>query len=523
MKLTMDKVTRRIDDSRVEILNTCGIPTTLIATENVIVEMDGIKQLLSTLSLQETLDEIRRQEEAGAFTFWGDPGSPDALTKYGSIAQVVVTPDFHKSGGIPVGTVIDARNFVIPKAVGNDVCCGMRLLVTDMPVDELTPVLDRFGQGLRRIFFGGERNIPMSPKQREALLKDGLKGLEKTNAEIGIWNYYDGEQEKENLRMTHLNGCLPVTADLSLFEDYIKGSGAADGRDAQIGSIGGGNHFVEVQAIEELIDSKTAFHWGVKRGMVAIMIHSGSVGLGHTVGGYYMDLAQQLFPKGIKHPEHGFYVLPTVGRHANRALEYLAAMNMAANFAFGNRLFLGLMALRALGEAAGRTVGHKLIYDAPHNLIWNDGDRFIHRKGACPALGSHHLTEGDPYEYYGIPVIIPGSMGSASYLLAGAGNDSLLSSACHGAGRSVTRLKARQSKNEERYRLTGESLRVITPIDPDSPEIKGRPDILAQYHSRLMEEAPYAYKPITPIIESVEAAGIARSIARLRPILTIKG
>ncbi|MBY0546888.1 MAG: RtcB family protein [Candidatus Obscuribacterales bacterium] len=522
MKLTIEKLTRRIDDSSLEILNPFGVSATLIANASVPVELEGLKELMGVLSLQKTLEEIAHAEALDRCSFWGKEG---ADLQKGSIARVVVTPDFHKGSGIPIGTVIDARNFVIPKAVGNDVCCGMRLIVTDLPADELKQHLDQFGRRLRGIFFGGERNIPMSPQQREGLLRRGLQGLHEhalTNINTGLWKYYDRDQELDNLKFTHLKGCLPVVGDLHTFDDFVEGSGASDGRDAQIGSVGGGNHFVEVQSVDEIIDGTTAHHWGIKKGMTAVMIHSGSVGLGHSVGGHFTRLAKNLFPAGLAHPDHGFYVLPATGPHAQHLQDYINAMNMVANFAFGNRLCLGLMAIRALSEALGRPIAHRLIYDAPHNLIWRDGNRFIHRKGACPALGAHHLLQEEPFAFFGIPVIIPGSMGASSFLLAGKGNDNLLSSACHGAGRSLTRTAARQVSHQK-YSEVVERLRVITPIDPSLPEIAARPDVLAKYHSRLMEEAPYAYKPITPVIESVEQAGIASRVARLRPILTVKG
>jgi tRNA-splicing ligase RtcB len=134
----------------------------------------------------------------------------------------------------------------------------------------------------------------------------------------------------------------------------------------------------------------------------------------------------------------------------------------------------------------------------------------------------HHMPAGSPFEYYGSPVIIPGSMGSSSYLLAGEGNDDLLSSACHGAGRSLTR-KDTQKVDEADYLESVSELAVVTAIDPELPEIKSRRDILEAHHSRLREEAPFAYKPITPIIESVEKAGVARAVARLWPLATVKG
>lgn len=518
MKQTIETLTRRIDAARVQILNSLGLDITLVAAENVPIEIEGIKQALEVASIQQTLQELQTLDRTTSNTFWGE--------RPGFISRMVLTPDFHKGSGIPVGTVIDARNFVIPKAVGNDVCCGMRLLITDLTEDDLKPHLNQLEKRLRAIFFAGERNIPMSPAQRGALLRNGLPGLLEhhgSNASTGLWKYYDPSAEESNIGRTHLGGCLPVTDGLFDFDDYVKGSGASDGRDAQIGSVGGGNHFVEIQVVDDILDKATAFHWGVKKSSIALMVHSGSVGLGHAVGGYFMQLAKDIFPQQLRHPEHGFYVLPCSGPLGEHATSYMSAMNMAANFAFGNRLFLGLMTLRAITEAAGKEVAAQLIYDAPHNLIWHDQkdpEKYLHRKGACPALGSHHLDPGNPFYFFGIPVIIPGSMGDSSFLLCGNGNDDLLSSACHGAGRSVTRTQARQHSSNLN---AVERLRVVTPIDPKSPEIAARSDVLQKYQARLLEEAPSAYKPINPIVDSVEMAGIARKVARLRPLMTIKG
>ena len=309
------------------------------------------------------------------------------------------------------------------------------------------------------------------------------------------------------------------------FADYVASSGATDSRDSQIGSIGGGNHFVELQHVDEIVDGATAHAWGVTAGAIAIMAHSGSVGLGHPVGGYFLDRARALYPKQLKHPTHGFFILPTRGPHAALAARYLDAMRNAANFAFGNRLFLGLMTVRVLSEVLGRDVSARLVYDAPHNLIWENElgpERHLHRKGACPALGGDPSLTASPFRFTGHPVIIPGSMGAASYLLAGDGNRDALCSACHGAGRSLSRGKSRHV-DERTYTGTFERLRVVTPIDPTAPDVRLRRDVLAEYHARLKEEAPYAYKDITPIVQTVEDARVARRVARMWPLLTIKG
>lgn len=268
--------------------------------------------------------------------------------------------------------MVDARGFVVPQAVGNDVCCGMRLLATDVDRSELAPHVGALKQRLRAIFFQGQRDIPMSPRQREAMLRDGLEGLHATagdNARTGIWAHYDPRSQLADLDRVHFHGGLPARGTFA-FDAFIRASGRRDGRDIQIGSVGGGNHFVEIQAVDELIDGATARSFGLTKNAVTIMAHSGSVGLGHMVGGHFNERAHSLYPRGVPHPEHGFYVLPAVGPHAAEAVRYLDAMRNAANFAFANRLFLGLMVVRALTEVLGRKVASRLVYDAPHNLIW---------------------------------------------------------------------------------------------------------------------------------------------------------
>jgi tRNA-splicing ligase RtcB len=501
---------------RATVQNRFDLPITLFARPDVKVEPDGIDQLLEFGSLAETLALLHEWEERGRIPpFWG--GTP------GHIEGIVLTPDFHRGSGIPVGTVVDARGFVIPGAVGNDICCGMRLLITDVTGDEIRPKVASLEKQLRAIFFQGKRDIPMSPRQREAILRDGLGGLLAASADnegIGIWRYYDPRQQDEDLGHVHFGGALPAQGTFA-FDAWIRASGARDGRDIQIGSVGGGNHFVELQTVEELFDGPTAYSFGLSRGALTIMAHSGSVGLGHMVGGWFGDRARALYPEGVPHPSHGFYIFPTAGPHAAEAASYLDAMRNAANFAFANRLFLGLMAQRALSETLGRPVSARLVYDAPHNLIWEEGQgRFLHRKGATPALGADGSP--GPFGYTGQPVIIPGSMGASSFVLAGEGNEGALCSACHGAGRSLTRGRSGHVADAV-YTRAMEQVRVVTPIDPESPAVRGRRDILSKYHQRLKEEAPFAYKPITPVVQTVEDAGVARRVARLFPVVSVKG
>ncbi len=500
---TADAACLRVDNPQ-------GLDVRLFSNAEVPFERDSFEQLFEFLDVARATSDIRDAERRGGQPFFGDAPS--------GIDRVVLTPDFHKGSLVPVGTVASARNMCIPQAIGNDVCCGMRLLVTDLPAEALDPHWPAIQKRLRAIFFAGERDIPMSPRQREAVLRDGLPGLVRTagdNQGRGIWTRFDRQAADEDLARAHAGGSF-ATRRLFGFESFIESSGQVDGRDPQIGCVGGGNHFVELQRIDALLDGHTARAWGLSRGNLAIMVHSGSVGLGHAIGGYFMDRAREIFPAGIKAPKGGFFPLPVRGPRAEEGLFYLDGMGNAANFAFANRLFLGLMAVRAIEEASGRSITSKLVYDAPHNLVFRDGDTCLHRKGATPAHGPSDT------DWLGKPVIIPGSMGASSYLLAGSGNQAALESACHGAGRALSRGRAAHASRERFVRATAR-LRVVGPIDPRSPALARRRDILEAYEKRVMEEAPYAYKAVEPVVDSVEEAGIARKVARLWPLCTVKG
>lgn len=484
---------------------TLDLDIRLFATEGVVFEQDAFEQLFEFLDVARAVGDLGRLEPG----FLGD----DAR-----IERIVLTPDFHRGSGVPVGTVVRAKNLVMPQATGNDICCGMRLLATDLPAGVLEPHWVDIRKRLRAIFFEGKRDIPMSPRQREAVLRGGLPGLVETSGDnegTGIWGRFDPRAQREDLSRCHGEGHLPTTR-LFGFEGFIRSSGNVDGRDPQIGCVGGGNHFVEIQEIDAILDGGAARGWGLARGNVALMVHSGSVGIGHAVGGHFMDRAREIFPRSVRAPKAGFHPLPMTGALAREGESYFEGMGNAANFAFANRLFLGLMALRAIEEATGHKIQSKLVYDAPHNLVFKDGETCLHRKGATPAGGPQAP------DYLGMPVVIPGSMGAASYLLAGGGNEDALESACHGAGRSMSRGKA-VHVSEDVYREKTRGLRIVTPIDPDSPAIRMRRDILEKYDKRVMEEAPYAYKSIEPVIDSVAEAGIARRVARLTPLCTVKG
>lgn len=505
LRPTSDAACQRVE-------NPLGLDVRLYGNGDVRFEREAFEQLFDFLDVARATSDVLDAEKRGGPVFFGDAPA--------GIDRVVLTPDFHKGSLVPVGTVARARHMCIPQSIGNDVCCGMRLLVTDLPAEALEPHWPAIQRRLRAFFFAGERDIPMSPRQREAVLREGLPGLVRTagdNEGRGIWSRFDARAAKDDLERAHAQGSF-FTRRLFGFERFIESSGNVDGRDPQIGCVGGGNHFVELQRIDALFDGHAAREWGMSKGAVAIMIHSGSVGLGHAIGGHFMDRAREIFPSGarVKAPKGGFHPLPTSGPRAEEGLFYLDGMGNAANFAFANRLFLGLMAVRAIEEASGRSIDTRLVYDAPHNLVFRDGDVCLHRKGATPA----HGPRGD--EWLGKPVIIPGSMGAASYLLAGEGHEASLESACHGAGRALSRGRAAHVERDVFVRATSH-LRVVGPVDFRSPALVRRRDILEKYEKRVMEEAPYAYKAVDSVVDSVEEAGIARKVARLFPLCTVKG
>lgn len=396
----------------------------LFANPEVLVDRKSVDEIIAFAQVHDTVDKLR------AVGF---------LDSDARIERIILTPDFHKGAGIPIGTVFRARGLVMPRAVGSDIGCGMRFMMTDVTREEFASLGDRLDHILRHIFFEGGRNIALSRFQREMIFQEGLLGLcETPHAGGGIWPYWDASNQYRDAELTHGMGGFSTG---SIFEmaDFIRGSGGEFTHDDQIGSIGGGNHFCEFQVVEEIFDRHLAYFWQIPKDRIAIMVHSGSVGIGHQVGNHFTDQARAMYPEGLRH-NHDFYMIPE-----ERADTYLGAMANAANFAIVNRLFLGLMMVRSLSEALGRKITYQVVYDAPHNLIWRE-EGFVHRKGACPA---------DHDE----PVLVPGSMGSSSYVMAGRGHTGSFCSACHGAGRAHARQASRR-KLPESF-----PCRVVTKLD----------------------------------------------------------
>ena len=410
----------------------------------------------------------------------------------GKITQICATPDFHPgNSGVAIGSVARTKNMVIPGAIGSDINCGMRLHVADLSIDEFLSKRDRFVDLLKGDYLLGTRNIVMDAATSRSMFTSGVIGwLEEVErnplGSIAKSNIAQLWQECDRIyELGSLSGDLRYAPP-----ELIPTEGIV--RDGELATIGGGNHFVEVQQVTEIEDTSFAYNYGIKKGQLAFMVHTGSRGVGKYIGGMWRDKAWKSWQVGTAYPNSRLFPLSSQS-NPDLVAGYLKAEATAANYAFVNRLLLAELLRLRLREVYG-DVAAPLIYDLPHNITLPHGEDWIIRKGACPA----HSQQ---------PVIIPGSMGAPSYLLRGMGNKRFLASASHGAGRAVSRFALSRKgaiKSEASLGLTG--INCITLKE-----------------ERRIEEAPAAYKPIQPIIEAQVSAGMVKIVAKLEPILTFKG
>lgn len=487
------------------------IPVRLFMNQELKAEKSALEELNQFLRVRESIETLREHDK-------------DFISKSAGIQEVSITPDFHKGSGIPIGTTIFTKGFVIPQAIGNDINCGMRLYTTTLTEDDIRANIKSLEKKIRHVFFEGGRHIPMNNRNREALFKEGLMGILETHKNMngqGIWKHYDEKQQEEDLSKVNKMGSF-ITNEAIGLEDFIGGEEIS--YDSQIGSIAGGNHFVEVQKVTKIKNSTIAKEWGIKEGQVVIMIHTGSVSIGHHSGGYFRKMMRDIYPNSLKQPDNGIYILPQSERFLREWQMFWSLLHNAANFAFANRLFLGLMAYKSLSEEI-REFDFKLLYDAPHNYIWEeeiDGlHGFLHRKGSCTAKSAEQM-QGTPFQYTGEPVFVPGSMGATSYIMAGLGNRESLFSASHGAGRKLSRGES-VKVDDAKFREFMSRFHVITPIDPNRPDLRNRMDILQKWEEEVKKEAPYAYKDISPVIQTHLDNNMAQVVAEVEPIFTIKG
>lgn len=422
--------------------------------------------------------------------------------------EIVVMPDVHQGYGFPIGGVAATAlpdGVISPGGIGYDINCGVRLLVSQVTVDTVRPVIRQLAKKLYAYCPSGvgvKGPFPLGAKDLERICSEGAR-----------WALDREMATEQDLAYTEEGGVL-AEADPSRVSRRAMERGLA-----QMGTLGAGNHFLEVDEVDALYDERAARAMGLSLGAVALQIHCGSRGFGHQICTDYVQLFQSVTTRyGIEIPDRELVCAPLSSPEGK---QYLAAMRSAANFAFCNRQVLAFQARRAfaevLGEKDGETLLHQ-VYDVAHNVAKIETHEIagkptqvcVHRKGATRAFGPG--CSELPVEYQGIgqPVLVPGSMGTGSWVLVGTQESMVKSfgSSCHGAGRRLSRARARRDERSESLRQALEQEGVVVQV---------------RSLSDLAEEAPRAYKDVDEVVDTVASVGLARKVAHLRPIAVIKG
>jgi len=422
----------------------------------------------------------------------------------GIVRASMAMPDIHAGYGFPIGgvaaTAIEQGGVVSPGGVGFDICCGVRLLSSPYTIGD-------FEAHRREVMEDLDRRVPRGLGRgaiaKEIPLEDVLKRGALAALEAGYGR--DGDLERCEER-----GRSPGAAPQHI-SDLARRRG-----EGQLGSLGAGNHFFEVQVVDEVVDQAAAEAFGLAEGMICVMIHCGSRGLGHQTCQDQLKLMGPAMARhGIEVPDRQLACVPVQSREGE---SYLGAMAAAANYAWANRHILGDAARRSFARVFGdhvETIGMHLVFDVAHNLAkieHHDLDGVstrlcVHRKGATRAFGPGHPDLPEDLRSIGQPVLIPGSMGTASWVMKGVIANPAFDSAAHGAGRVMSRHAALRVDR-------GASVR--DRLEAEGVSIRGSVRLLA-------EEAPYAYKDVGEVAEVCHMAGLAAKVARLRPVGVVKG
>jgi tRNA-splicing ligase RtcB len=432
----------------------------------------------------------------------------NTATLPGIVKYAMAMPDFHQGYGFPIGGVAAMHSdtgVISPGGVGYDINCGVRLLGTHIEQEEVAPYLQELTATLYQACpsgVGGKGRVRVSERELDELITQGAK-----------WALKKGLARQEDVMHTEEQGHL-AGADPSQVSARAKERGRP-----QVGSLGAGNHFLEIDVIEEIYDPAVADAFGLWENQVVVQIHCGSRGFGHQVCDDYVKRLQSAVHKyNIQLPDRELVCAP-INSPEGRA--YHGAMVCAVNYAFVNRQVLAMGVREAFEQVlAGKVREFDLfqVYDVAHNIAKFeehevDGRRTrlcVHRKGATRAFGPGYQGLPPDYRDVGQPVLVPGSMGTASYVMVGTNKAMELTfgSSCHGAGRVMSRSKARKA-------IWGSELR---------KDLEGQGIVVrAGSNKGLAEEAPAAYKDVSRVVEVVHGAGIARKVAQLRPVAVIKG
>lgn len=418
----------------------------------------------------------------------------------------LVMPDVHEGYGFPIGGVaatLYPSGAISPGGIGYDINCGVRLLITQQELEEVRPFLEDLSKELYRQIpsgMGKGGNIKLSFKELDTVLEQGAE-----------WAVNNGYGVSEDLEFIESKGKLEA-ADTTLVSEMAKKRGLD-----QLGTIGSGNHFVEVDYVEEIIDDDIASALDLYKGQIVILIHTGSRGLGHQVAtDYIRKFIGSMSEYGYQLPDRELACAPF---NSEDGQAYFKAMCAAANYAWCNREVISYEVREAWKNIFGTaTPPLRLLYDVAHNIAKVETHKvsdkevtvIVHRKGATRAFGPGFSELPHKYKTVGQPVIIPGSMGTCSYVLVGTRKSSEVTfgSCCHGAGRRLSRTAAKKQVN--------------APVLKQKLKEKGI-FVEAGSFKGIAEEAPIAYKDVNLVVETISDSGIAKKVAKLRPLVVIKG
>ncbi len=428
----------------------------------------------------------------------------NVATLPGIYKYAIVLPDGHEGYGFPIGGVaaLDIKKGGIsPGGIGYDINCGVRLLQTNLKKEEIYPKVRELLESLfEHVPAGlGGSNITVTSEILNSVLNKGVK-----------WAVENGYGNQDDLEHCEEQGYMK-TADASKVSDIAKKRGRK-----QLATLGSGNHFLEVQYVDKIFDKETAKAFGItEEGQVTVMIHCGSRGLGHQVCSDYLRLMEKTFPEIVqKLPDKELIYAPAGHKVCE---DYLKAMSAAANFAWCNRHIIGHQTRLAFSKIFNNPE-IKTVYDVAHNIAKIEEHKvnkttkkvYMHRKGATRAFGPGHPDVPKAYKDIGQPIIIPGSMGTASYLLVGTdkGMELTFGSTPHGAGRVMSRHAAKKQFRGEAVKKELEQKKIYI----KSASWKG-----------IAEEAPGVYKDIEQVVKVAHETDMGKRVARLKPIGVVKG
>lgn len=415
-------------------------------------------------------------------------------------------PDIHQGYGFPIGgvaaTAIDEEGIISPGGIGYDINCGVRLLTLSLSAKELMPQLPALADALFQEVpsgVGRSGELKLTSQELDHVLLHGARAL--INRGLG---------NEDDLAHCEEEGTLGFAEPANVSE-----KAKMRGID-QVGTLGSGNHFLEIQKITEIFDPEIAKIFGLELNGVTVMIHCGSRGLGHQVCTDYVDqMVTKLSAWNIELPDKELACAPF---NSPEGQQYFSAMCAAANFAWANRHMIGHQVRSACHKILGSSIEVRTVYDVSHNIGKKEThpigseqkELLVHRKGATRAFPAHHPAVPLAYRRVGHPVLIPGTMGTSSYVMVGTeqGLLSAFGSCCHGAGRTMSRMQAKKQVRGKELRAELEARGILIRCESD----RG-----------LAEEAPFAYKSIEDVTHIITAAHLARPVAKCVPLAVIKG